>query len=289
MVSLFRFRENVFLLQNPSFLQRCIFYIFGHDFIGTEIRLAHFRHALRKIPFFSNVLDAGCGTGDFSFYVAHKFKNVSIDAMDIDKKRIAENNKVKVTLHISNINFFEGDILKIAEEQKEHNKQKKKWKNSYDLVFCIGTILYFTKEQRLRIAKNLLSLVKPNSYIYFDLPISDYTDLTLISPKYYPNMYKMIEAKNTGDLFGFEELEKLLKNNNFTIIHKNKTHNCLGKFAWEFDNVLRERNYNRVRLFLLPLMRAMARSDAWTKNRRGCCFCILAKKGDDVVMNKKSA
>jgi SAM-dependent methyltransferase len=265
--------------------------MFGHDFIGTEIRLAHFLCALRKIPYFQNGLDAGCGTGDFSFYVAHKYKNATIDAVDIDKNRIEENNRNKVLLGIPNVSFFEADILNMQgnrnKEKKRGAENNKRWKN-YDFVFCIGTILYFTKKQRLSIAQNLMSLVKPGGHIYFDLPINDYNDLSIIPTKYYPNMYKLIEAKNTGDLFGFEELEKLLKKNNFTVIYKNKTHNYVGKFAWEFDNVLRERNLNKLRLVLLPLLRFLARVDAWTNNKQGCCFCILAKKNNDENSMEKS-
>ncbi len=285
MMLFFRFRENILLLQNPSFFQKLIFYIFGHDFIGTEVRLAHVKRASKRIPpaFFVDVLDAGCGTGDFSFFFARKYKNVYIDAGDIDKKRIVENNIIKKQHRFKNIIFFEYDLLK-GQNQQERGKSKNKL---YDLIFCIGTILYFTKQQRIKIAKNLFSLVKPGGYIYFDLPISDYTDVMIIPPKYYPKMYALIEAKNTGDLFTLEELEELLKKNNFTIVYKNKTHNYVGKFAWEFDNVLREREFNKLRLVLLPMLRFLARVDAWTNNKQGCCFCILAKKNSDEKIGGK--
>ena len=280
----FRFRENVLLLQNPSLFRKCIFYIFGHDFIGAEIRLAHFMYALQKIPFFSNALDAGCGTGDFSFYLANKYKGKSIEGIDINKKRIEQNNVLKKQLGYSNLNFFEDDLLKRGNEQGKINERR----GPYDVVFSLATLIYFTKQQRIKIAKNLFSLVKPGGHIYFDLPINDYTDVMIIPPKYYPNMYALVEAKNTGDLFGLEELETLLKNNNFTIVHKNKTHNYVGKLAWELDNVVRERNFNKLRLVLLPVLRFLARVDAWTNNKQGCCFCILAKKNIDEKIAEKS-
>jgi trans-aconitate methyltransferase len=75
----------------PSLLERIRFFCVGHDFIGAEIRYSHFKKALRHIPKISRAFDAGCGTGDFSFYLAEHFPSVAISAYDMNEETIKKN------------------------------------------------------------------------------------------------------------------------------------------------------------------------------------------------------
>src|SRR3989338_2854118 len=85
MSKLKKFNESILYRFPSSLKQKIIFSLFGFDFIGAEIRLAHLRKALKKFPLFFHALDAGCGTGDFSFYLAERFPNSSFSAYDIKK------------------------------------------------------------------------------------------------------------------------------------------------------------------------------------------------------------
>ena len=237
-----------------------------------EIRLAHFKSALKYIkqkP--QQILDVGCSSGDLSFFLASRYKHATVDAFDINKQEIFNNKKAQAALKIKNINFYTQDLRKF--NPKKENKK-------YDLICCLTTLIFFTKKEHLRIAKVLMNLVDAKKYVYFDLPNKVEEDQSIIPPKYYPRIHSLFgsAATNTGELLTLQELENLLERNNFEIIYKNKARNFIARFAWDLDNVFREKDWNKVRLLLLPILRFLAKIDAWFSNKNGSCFCVLARK-----------
>ena len=60
---------------------------------GGLIRLGHFKKEIRNINF-THVMDAGCGGGQYSFYLAKLNPSADITAYDINKHQI-EQNKIK--------------------------------------------------------------------------------------------------------------------------------------------------------------------------------------------------
>lgn len=264
-----QFGESIIYRVPHSLRKRLIFFLFGQDFIGAEIRLAHFKKALQRIPELKNkrILDAGCGTGDFSFYVAERFPKAKICAYDINKNAIEQNKKIQKDHGILNIAFYEQDLLKLEE------------KETYDLVFSIGTLIYFSKEETKHILQNLLSALKKGGFLYLDLPQEDFLEINFFPTSWYPMYYKALKEENSGDLFSFEEIQVLLQEIGCTLVFTNKSFSYLGKFAWEFDNFFRERKWLKIRYFFLPILKLLARLDAITKHKKGCCFVLLAQKG----------
>lgn len=60
--------------------------IVGSPFIGQFIRFLHFKKAIKPLRF-KSVLDVGCGSGDYAFYLAKKYPEVKIEACDISIKK----------------------------------------------------------------------------------------------------------------------------------------------------------------------------------------------------------
>ncbi len=262
-----RFGESILYRLPHSLRKRLLFFLFGHDFIGAEIRLGHFRRALSLLPTFSTILDAGCGTGDFSFYVAERFPKAKIRAYDINKNAIEQNKKIQKQMHIMNIDFSEKDLLKLQE------------KETYDIIFSIGTFIYFSKEETKKILENLTKVLKKGGYLYLDLPQEDFLEVSIFPIQWYSTYYQALKEENSGDLYSFEEMQALLQALGYFVVFSNKSFTYFGKFAWEFDNLLREKKWLKMRYFFLPVLKLLARLDAITKHKKGCCFVILAQKG----------
>ncbi|MFA5108687.1 MAG: class I SAM-dependent methyltransferase [Candidatus Micrarchaeia archaeon] len=89
-----------------------------------------------------SVLDAGCGTGEKSAYMA--LMGAEVDAFDISKTSIEIANKNAKLLKI-NVNYFQSDFAKFNSDKK------------YDLIIAIGTLhhTYAPKENFYRIASHL--------------------------------------------------------------------------------------------------------------------------------------
>ena len=61
--------------------------------VGSLIRMGHFKKEIRNINFM-HVMDAGCGGGQYSFFLAKSNPSADITAYDINKYQI-EQNKIK--------------------------------------------------------------------------------------------------------------------------------------------------------------------------------------------------
>ena len=247
-------------------LQKAKFWLMGHDFIGAAIRFAHFKKILKKIPFFKDVLDAGSGTGDFSFYLAEKYPSCSISAYDINKKTFEQNIIAQKHMNISNIIFSENNLLHLQEKEK------------YDLIISICTLIYFSKDKTKDVLMRLTHALRKGGYLYLDLPQQNFLEINYTPIKYYPKHFQALQDENSGDLYSFEEIKNMLTALGYDLIHTNKSFSYPGKFAWEMDNILKEKNFLRLRWFLLPLFKIFAWLDATTKHKKGSCFVVLARK-----------
>ncbi len=266
-MELYKFRKNVLLSQKPSLTSKILFHIFGHDFIGAEIRLAHFSHNIKRLPLlFGSLLDAGCGTGDFSFYIAKKYPNCMITAIDITKDTLQQNRRMQKELHTPNISFTYQDLSTMKEKEK------------YNFVFCIGTLIYFPKKKTKEIVINFTTSLKRGGYLYLDLPQENFFKNSIIPTKYYSSYHTNARKEISGELYTYYEIQKLLKELGYIIVHTSKSFGFVGKLSWELDNVLNERKWYKTRLLLFPLLKFLATLDAQTKNKNGSCFVILAQK-----------
>lgn len=262
-----RFGKSILYRYPTSFFQRVKFFFYGHDFAGAAIRLAHFKKALSNIPHITQALDAGCGTGDFSFYVAEKYPSAHFSAYDISTKTLEINTQIQRKIHVENITFSAVDLRALSEKEK------------YNFIFSIGTLIYFSKEETQKILKNFTSALQPQGYLYLDLPQRDFTEISWIPFSWYPKQYSALQKENSGDLYTYEEMQKILVDLGYDLILTTKSFSSSGKLAWELDNFFKEKNFYRTRYYLLlPLLKLLASLDAITKHKKGCCFVILARK-----------
>lgn len=76
---------------------------------------------------FRNVLDVGCGFGQWSIALAEF--NISVTGIDIDQQRVSISNDICHYLEMDNINFIQGEMDKIVSPP-----------NSFDLIFSYGAL-----------------------------------------------------------------------------------------------------------------------------------------------------
>lgn len=76
--------------------------------------------ACKQFPENSNIkiLDIGCGSGCIALALAKYYSNSNVTGLDISNDSIALSKENKEYTKISNVNFFEADILKVCPKQK---------------------------------------------------------------------------------------------------------------------------------------------------------------------------
>ena len=93
-------------------MKRFIPRVFITTHMGSYIRFLYFKKYLKKLPLknFKLILDAGCGRGKYSLYMAHLFPGKKIFAIDTEEKNFPQNppkNAVfKKAVHIFKTGFL---------------------------------------------------------------------------------------------------------------------------------------------------------------------------------------
>jgi len=115
-----------------SFFERVYISIFGVPINGLRIR------ARRVLPLinhkYKSIMDAGCGTGIFSFEIATKFPNTKVTGIDIDESAVKTNKKIAEKLNLKNC-FFE--VL---------NLENLSFQNKFDLILSIDNLEHIEDE-----------------------------------------------------------------------------------------------------------------------------------------------
>lgn len=140
------------------------FYDFLASVIGYKKSVEYF---ISQLPFSENdpikVLDAGCGTGLYSFAVVKKYKNAKITAFDLDEKLVAfVKAKVSKNKFDDQIRAFTADITGPLSEIKNEK---------FDLIITAGVLVYVPHEATVR---NLSRFLISGGY-FFDSPNRDST------------------------------------------------------------------------------------------------------------------
>lgn len=105
---------------------------------------------------FRNVLDAGCGSGTFSFWLAQQYPNAKIEACDLSEENIEICKEIQSRLGIRNISFFFQDLRTYRRE------------GAFVFIFS-NHVLEHIIENRMVIS-NLVYSIEKGGYIYIQIP-----------------------------------------------------------------------------------------------------------------------
>lgn len=236
--------------------------VYGNPFIGGFIRFLHFKKNLFPLEC-KNILDAGCGSGDYAFYLAKKFPSVNIIACDIDKKVVSECSIMLSLIKLKNIKFLQCNLLDL------------KTKNQYDLVYAIDVLEHIQKN--CLALENMCRALKKGGYLYLHLP-NKKKEVSFFSPQQFKE-YNAFESKeHIGKSYSLEELAGLLKKRQLKIIKKGKTFGFWGALGWECNQLLKEKRIIYLNAILIPMFKLFGYIDTLFPIKKGNGMFILAQK-----------
>ncbi len=138
------------------------FYDFSLWIFGYKLAVYYF---ISMIPFGKKteikVLDAGCGTGLYTFALLNRFSNAIIQAFDLNNGMVeVMKNTVNQKGLTDRVNVFVGDITKPLPFQREQ----------FDLIMTGGVLEYL--DDPVVAVKNLSPYLKKNGY-FLNSPVKD--------------------------------------------------------------------------------------------------------------------
>jgi ubiquinone/menaquinone biosynthesis C-methylase UbiE len=186
------------LIKGRNFLRK-LFYA------GLNLVLLRAWHVRREIKnFFKsrdgqiNVLDAGCGFGQYSYFIAKKFRNSNVIGVDINEERIKESEKFAREEGIENLKFDIADLENLNYEE------------SFDLILAVDVLEHI--ENDVKVLKNFYRALKKDGLLIISTPSSfggsdvhSDEDASFIE-EHIRHGYSQDEIKSKLEEAGFEDI-----------------------------------------------------------------------------------
>ncbi|MFI5217861.1 MAG: class I SAM-dependent methyltransferase [Bacteroidia bacterium] len=162
-----------------------------------------------------NILDAGAGFGQYTFWMWRKIKNCFILAVDVKEEQVTDCNNFFSKIGASNVKFEIADLTKFVRE------------NSYDLVLSVDVMEHILED--VLVFKNFYASMKPGSMLLISTP-SDQGG----SDVHADSDSSFIE-EHVRDGYNIKEIEQKLLTAGFSKVKAKYAYGTPGKISWRLS------------------------------------------------------
>lgn len=215
-----------------------------------------------------SVYDAGCGFGQYTYYINKKLQPCSIYSVDVKEDWIKDCINFFSSRKIDNVKFGVEDLTKIG------------YQNKFDLILSVD-VMEHIEDDRL-VFQNFYNALKKNGFLLINTP-SVYGGSDV-----HNNEGESFIGEHARDGYSPEDLRDKLEPLGFTIEEIKFTYGFWGDKAWRLGIKTPMRLLNLSKLFILilplyflitfPFTFAMMFVDYKSDNKIGAGINLLAKK-----------
>ena len=237
--------------------QKLFLEFFGSWSLGDGIHFLSLRNALPSIPLHKVhfILDVGCGSGMFTFYLSKKVKHAFVYGIDSDQELIGRSKEIQNSRCVDNIAFFAKDVLQIH------------YDNFFDMVLCIDVLEHISMD---RIAlQNIRNALRPGGWLLLHVPLT---------PQWrFFKKFKTYEQKDhVRDGYDLQALLRMIKTSGFRVKRYFLTFGILGAMAWELGIILLK--CKPIFVMSYPFLFLLSYIDSTVSNRAGNCIFLLTQR-----------
>lgn len=235
-----------------EFFIRLYISLFGIPEIGFQDRFDFFQKCFKDLEG-KVFIDAGCGNGAYSRFIAHKYPKSKVLAFDFEKKLVL---LAKQLTNEKNVDFFVQDLT----------VKNSKLSNKADVLWTLD-VLEHVRDYKKGV-KNLVQMIKKNGYLILHVPLINQRRWF----KYFKNWTHETHARE-----GFEKKQIIELLTEFKIIKEINTIGTLGSFIWEL-NVILFKVFPPLAALMFPLLRMLMLVDRIIPSKKYNAFGLLAQK-----------
>ena len=131
------FGEQRLVRPSTGAAERALFRLMGVADPAHYLHHVYLKRALASLGDFSptRILDAGCGRGDHSLYLARRFPTARVEGVDLLGDRIRLASESARALGLDNVVFKEGDLTTLEMEEV------------YDLIISIDVLEHVPRQE----------------------------------------------------------------------------------------------------------------------------------------------
>ena len=180
-------------------------YLFRLMGVADPAHYLHFRYLERALAALPapprRILDAGCGAGDHSIYLAQRFPSAHVTGVDVDRDRIAQNRGAAADLGLTNLDFQVQDIGQLP------------WVQEFDLVISIDVLEHIV-EQRAAL-RSLHSALRSGGRFFIHIPTVRHRPVPF--SRWLKGFHEWAEKEHVAKDVTAEEFIDALKSVGFTV------------------------------------------------------------------------
>lgn len=162
-----------------------------------------------------NILDAGSGFGQYSFYIASHWKKWTITGIDVKEEQIEDCNRFFKRVGLTNAKFYVDDLTKYR--RPDH----------YNLVLSVDVMEHILED--VLVFKNFYKSMKKNGILIISTPsdqggsdVHDHEDGSFID-------------EHVRDGYGIDEITNKLEEAGFSKINAGYSYGWPGKISWRLS------------------------------------------------------
>ena len=144
----------------------------------------------------ASVLDAGCGSGIVSRYLAERFPQATVTGCDVSERRVAQARVAAA--HLANVQFVACDLARLPFEEK-----------SFDVIICRYVLHHLSKEHCARICREFLRVLKPGGKLISIEPDGIFDNLYPM-PKVVREVMSAVKGYESVDLYCGRKMPAML-------------------------------------------------------------------------------
>ena len=183
------------------------------------LRSWHIHLELRKwmktAPLNCQILDAGMGFGQYTYFMAKNIRQSSILAVDVKEEQIADCSNFFKQIGYTQVSFQIADLTKFTTEPK------------YDLVLCVDVMEHILED--VQVFKNYVTSMKKGGMLLISTP-SDQGG----SDVHDDGESSFIE-EHVRDGYNIKEIEDKLLGAGFSKVEARYSYGAPGKIAWRLS------------------------------------------------------
>lgn len=179
------FGEQRLVRRDVGLFQRFVFRCIGVADPAHYLHNRYVKKALesRQVKEPRWILDAGCGSGDHTLYLARRFPHARVLGVDIQETLIRRNREAAAALGISNVRFEVADITQFEAAER------------FDLITSIDVLEHIVKQQIA--INNLVRHLAPGGTTIFHVPTV--RPVPVLFSKHLTDFHEWAEKEHVAD------------------------------------------------------------------------------------------
>jgi SAM-dependent methyltransferase len=199
------------------------------------LRSWHIRSELRKlnVSAVKQILDAGSGFGQYSFWMSKRFSQAEILAVDVKEEQVADCNAFFNEIGESQVKFKVGDLVTFVQPEK------------FDLVLCVDVMEHI--EEDVQVLTNYCNSLKAGGMLLISTPSN------MGGSDVHDDGETSFIEEHVRDGYGIDEIEEKCKRAGFSKVEARYSYGAPGKISWKLSMKYPMLMLNKSKAFFIVL------------------------------------